>query len=128
MKGIVFIVFYWNISLLSVFRSESEVHKIKCRLAFPSQFQFATSVSRWKGFCILRNFQFFKGKTVLLLFMNLLKVPALAQKCSQFEISTYHGSQLMEHETCPKHEWYWRIPFCDEMATEMPQVLFGKTR
>ena len=35
--------------------------------------------------------------------MNLLTAPALALRCLQFKISTYHGSQLTEHEICRKH-------------------------
>ena len=82
---------------------KGEVRKTKCRLTFPSQFQFDTKVSRWNGFCILCKFQFFERETLLLFLMNLLTGPVLALRCSQFKVSTYHSSQLTEHEICRKH-------------------------
>ena len=101
MKGIVLIVFDESSLFCQSFEvPRDEVHRIKCRLTFPSQFQLSPRVSRFLHFMY---FSVCEKETLLFFLMNLLTGPALDLRCSQFEIRTYLSSQLTEHKTYRKH-------------------------
>ena len=73
-----------------------------CRLLFSlsvSVFYQSVKIERFLHFMY---FSVCERETLLLFLMNLLTGPALALRCSQFEINTYHSPQLTEHKTCRK--------------------------
>ena len=108
MKGIVLSVFDGNISFLSVFRSrqrqstQNQMQIYSSPPPPPPVLVFYQSVKIEK-FLHFMYFSVCEKETLLFLLMNLLTGPALALRSSEFEISTYHSSQLTEHETCQEH-------------------------
>ena len=96
-------------------------------------FSFLPECQDRKVFAFYVLFTLWKGNPALYL-MNLLTGPALPLRSSQYEISTYHSSQLTEHETCQEHYGElknfisWWDHWEQATTTEIPQVHFGKTR
>ena len=104
MKGIVLTVSDGNISVLSVFRNrqrQSTQNQMQTYFS-PSVLVFYQRVKIEK---ILHSMYIsvYERETLLFFLMNLLTGPALALRSSQFEKSTYHSSQVTEHETCQEH-------------------------
>ena len=104
MKGIVLIAFDGNISFLSVFRSRQRQSTLNQTQTYfpPLSFSFLPSVKTEK-FLHFMYFSVCETENLFFFLMNLLTGPALALRSSQFEICTYHSSQLTEHETCQEH-------------------------
>ena len=82
--------------------AEAKYTKSNADLLSPSVLVFYQSVKIEK-FLHSMYFSVCERETLLFLLMNLLTGHALALKFSQFEISTYHRSQLTEHEACQEH-------------------------
>ena len=125
MKEIVFIVFDGNISFLSVIQS---LHRQSTQNQMQTYFSLSVSVF-YQSFKIERflHFMYFsvcERETLLLFLMNLLTGPAFALRSLQFEISTYHSSQLTEHETCQEH--YGEFHFVKQRLQKLPWFILEK--